>query len=181
MTEQLDWGAIEREERPQARRIADWLALNHPNKRIIDVGCGPGLYVDEMRAVGLDAYGVDSDPRLISNDWLRRTDITKALPSTSFNIVLSLEVGEHIPEDLAERYVHFIAATSADVLYFSAAAPWQTGVGHINLQPKSYWAMRLARRGFYFHHEETERWLEFMRDGYHMGWLTQNGMVFYRE
>jgi SAM-dependent methyltransferase len=185
-TEQQDWEAIEREERPQARRIAqyfrqiDYESLGRPMPRIIDVGCGPGLYVEEMRRQGLAAYGVDNDPRLVESDWLHRGDITEEQPN-DFDVALSLEVGEHIPEVLSAHYIRFLAATGADFLYFSAARPGQGGIGHINCQPKSYWAMRLARRGFYFHHEETERWLGFMRDGYHMGWLTQNGMVFYRE
>ncbi len=94
------------------------------------------------------------------------------------DLVLSLEVGEHIPEEDAEHYIRFIISTGAKVVYFSAARLGQGGVGHINCQPKNYWSRKFAQHDFYLDPEETHEWVEYMRRGYHMGWLTQNGMVF---
>jgi len=185
-----NWEQIEREERPQAKRIAEWVALRHAGKYVLDVGCGPGLYVEEMRAVGLEAFGVDNDPRLQEGPYLKRVDIvdwglrrisfrSAAISFRSAAITLSLEVGEHIPEDDADAYVNFLAGTNCTFLYFSAARPGQGGIGHVNCQPKAYWVEKLHRRGFWLEPDLTEEWLSFMRRRPHMGWLTQNGMVFH--
>jgi ribosomal protein L11 methylase PrmA len=33
--------------------------------KIIDVGCGPGVYVKELIDLGIDAIGVDIDPSCV--------------------------------------------------------------------------------------------------------------------
>jgi SAM-dependent methyltransferase len=179
-----DFDRISIEELPQARRIAKYLAAKHPSARVLDVGCGPGIYVTEMRKAGLDAYGVDNDGRLVESKFLARDDITKVgvseLWPQEFDVVLSLEVGEHLPATDAERYIDFISGTGCSTLYFSAARPGQGGDGHINLQMKNYWSRLLHHEGFWIDPDAIDEWLGFMRTDYHMGWLTQNGMVFHR-
>jgi SAM-dependent methyltransferase len=179
-----DFDRIAREELPQATRIAQYLAAKHPGARVLDVGCGPGIYVTEMRKAGLQAFGVDNDPRLEEYEFLTRCDITKIDPIEiwphEFDVVLSLEVGEHLPPDAADRYVDFISGTGAAVLYFSAARPGQGGEGHINLQDKDYWVRRFHLEDFWVDLDETYAWLGFMRQGYHLGWLTQNGICLRR-
>jgi SAM-dependent methyltransferase len=175
------WERIKREELPQAKRLADWIATKHPKTSVVDIGCGPGLYVEEMRVRGVMAYGIDNDPRMIENDVLSRVDIVSDnWLDQATDIALSLEVGEHIPEHGADAYVGFISGTNAHTLYFSAASLGQGGDGHINCQPKSYWIKKLHRVGFWYDFDATEEWLGFMRLGPHMGWLTQNGMVLKR-
>ncbi len=186
-TTPCDFPTIIREEQPQAQRIAEYLLRTHspnafpPTTRIIDVGCGPGIYVDELRKLQFDAHGIDSDLRLPEAPWFHQMDVTEVgLAESAFDVALSLEVGEHIPQARSEQYAGFLRITGAKTLYFSAARPGQGGDGHINCQPKSYWTRELHNVGFYVDPEATEEWLTFMRAGYHMGWLTQNGMVFRR-
>lgn len=179
MIEPCDWETIEREERPQAVRIAEYLARKHPGASVLDVGCGPGLYVEEMLKVGISAYGVDNDPRLVENDNFARWDITSSDPLRVSEIVLSLEVGEHIPAEKADAYVSFIANTiGVEIVYFSAARPGQGGIGHINCQPKAYWVKLFHEAGFWLDPDATDEWISWMRQGPYMGWLLQNGMVF---
>jgi hypothetical protein len=110
-----------------------------------------------------------------------RAGITSADPLRVAEIVLSLEVGEHIPAEKADAYVNFIARTiGVELIYFSAARPGQGGEGHINLQPKAYWVEKFHQAGFWLDPDATDEWLGWMRQGAHMGWLTQNGMVFRR-
>jgi SAM-dependent methyltransferase len=193
--ERCDFDRIVAEERPQAKRIAEYLRdLPHTrgDNRILDVGCGPGIYVEELRAVGFEAYGVDNDDRLPDERWFFKGDIatdvslsTRLLHDVGeFDIVLSLEVGEHLRREDAAHYIAVIEATGPQVVYFSAARPGQGGEGHINTQPKSYWSRLFSMYDFYLNPEATEAWLSWMRQGYHMGWLAHpqlgNGMVFER-
>ncbi len=153
--------------------------------KILDVGCGPGTYVEQMLAAGLDAYGVDVDPALVPSDRLERLSILDdAFPSRyggRFDIVLSLEVGEHLPEQLAfeyvKRLVHCLSSTGRRAILFSAAHPGQGGDGHINCQPKSYWLALFKFAGMSLNESGTADLLNFMVGGPHMGWLRLNAMV----
>lgn len=172
----IDFDRIATEEAPQAARIAEYLR----DRTVMDVGCGPGIYVDAIcRSKGM-AFGVDNDERMPERDNFFRIDVTKIASPVTVDTVLSLEVGEHIPTEDAAKYVRFIRSTGANTVYFSAARPGQGGEGHINCQPKAYWSRLFALAGYYYHHEETWRFLKFMSQGPHMGWLLQNGMVFRR-
>jgi SAM-dependent methyltransferase len=180
------------EETPQAIRIAEWMRLKHKDASILDVGCGPGIYVKAMRDAGLNAFGVDNDERLVEGAFLKRIDVTtyfRGVPQTvksplfgDCSVILSLEVGEHLPSEKADDYVDFIRGSweATEIIYFSAARPGQGGEGHINCQPKAYWVSKFHDAGYWLDPDATDEWLNWMRGGYHMGWLTQNGMVFRR-
>jgi SAM-dependent methyltransferase len=180
---ECDFETIRREETPQAERIAQYLR-NLPwtrwDTKILDVGCGPGIYTEALRRIGFDAEGCDLDSRLPDAPWFHRLDLTRDSPSRIYDLVLSLEVGEHLPQESASYYVNFIQITGAHTVYFSAARPGQGGHGHINCRLKNYWSRLFAFHNFYFDPEATEAFIEWMRNGYHMGWLVQNGVVFRR-
>jgi hypothetical protein len=57
-----------------------------------------------------------------------------------------LEVGEHLPSDVADRLVAELSRV-ADAVLFSAAIPLQGGVGHVNERWQDNWAELFARHG----------------------------------
>jgi hypothetical protein len=63
-------------------------------------------------------------------------------------------------------------------LFWSAAIPEQGGDGHVNCQPKEYWEQKFIQRGLQRNQVIEFDFLSFMKNGYHMGWLVQNIMVF---
>lgn len=64
-----------------------------------------------------------------------------------FDLAISMEVGEHLAADTANAFVDNITR-HADAVVFSAAAPFQGGVHHVNEQWPSYWAELFAQRGY---------------------------------
>jgi hypothetical protein len=77
-----------------------------------------------------------------------RHDLTTPLYlGRAFNLVLCLEVGEHLPEASADTLVDNIVYHGGDIV-FSAAVPGQEGVGHINCQPHEYWHAKFAEHGY---------------------------------
>lgn len=71
--------------------------------RILDVGCGDGLFFDKLAAFGA-VEGVEGDDRLVSPHGAHRSrihvgpfDQTYA-PGHAFDLVLMLDVLEHIPD-----------------------------------------------------------------------------------
>lgn len=75
------------------------------DKRILDVGCGLGMYVRKFRVFSQEVYGVDIDPEKVAQASRELPDIQVAtaeeLPFRpgSFDVVLSHEVIEHVNDD----------------------------------------------------------------------------------
>ena len=65
-----------------------------------------------------------------------------------FDLVISLEVAEHLPEETATTFVESLCR-HGDIVLFSAAVPGQGGTGHINEQWQSYWARIFKAHGFH--------------------------------
>ena len=76
-------------------------------RRILDVGCGLGMYVRQFRAFSGEVYGVDLDPEKIvrasGDGGLPNLLVASAealpFPAEHFDIVLSHEVIEHVYDD----------------------------------------------------------------------------------
>jgi SAM-dependent methyltransferase len=127
--------------------------LVHPES-VVDVGCGTGAWLARFQQYGvrqiqglenstIGAHLADIDPSRI-----RRIDATRPFHlERTFDLVMSLEVAEHLPEECAAGFVSSLTGLGAVVL-FSAAVPGQTGTGHINEQWPSYWVRHFADHEF---------------------------------
>ena len=155
----------------------------HP-KSVIDVGCGVGTWLKAWSELGVeDIFGIDGeyvrgDQLLIRADRFQPMDLAAPKQiSRRFDLVESLEVAEHLPSSVAERFVAFLASLGSVVL-FSAAIPNQGGVHHINEQWPDYWAKLFVKHGFIS--------IDILRDliwdnpeiDY---WYCQNALLFVRE
>ena len=67
--------------------------------------------------------------------------------SGSYDLCISMEVAEHLPDRFASPFVDLLTRLSPVVL-FSAAIPEQGGTDHFNEQWPSYWAARFRKQGF---------------------------------
>jgi hypothetical protein len=56
-------------------------------------------------------------------------------------------VAEHLPVESADTLLDSLTAAS-DVVLFSAAIPFQLGIGHVNPQWQSWWVKRFESRGY---------------------------------
>jgi SAM-dependent methyltransferase len=74
--------------------------------RILDVGCGLGLYVQRFRAFSTEVHGIDIDPEKVREASQSLPNIQEGsaqalpYPNESFDLVLSHEVLEHVPDDV---------------------------------------------------------------------------------
>jgi hypothetical protein len=73
------------------------------------------------------------------------------------------------------------AVQPGGTLIWSAAQPGQGGTGHINCQPKDYWATKLQAAGLERASDLEKQMLAHIKQGYHMGWFASNAMCFRRE
>jgi len=90
-------------------RNVDWIfnkhALNIRNKRILDIGCGTGFWIDyylrkggkDITGVDITEIAVDSLKKRYRNLKFYRADITKEIPvKDKFDITFAFEVLHHI-------------------------------------------------------------------------------------
>ncbi len=121
---------------------------------VLDVGCGHGTWLAEFERNGAtDILGVDGghvDPAAldIRADQFQPRDLSVPFDlGRRFDLVVSLEVAEHLPARAAAGFVATLVAHGPAVL-FSAAVPFQGGAGHVNEQWPSYWAGLFAEHGY---------------------------------
>ena len=125
-------------------------------KSVVDIGCGVGTWLRAFRENGVaDILGIDGEyvdrKRLhIPEDSFLSMDLSSPnsqVISRRFDLVLCLEVAEHIPESSASKLIDFITAL-APVVFFSAAVPGQGGASHMNEQWPDYWSRHFTDRGY---------------------------------
>lgn len=150
----------------------------------MDLGCGTGSWLQAFIESGVTdvlgrdgAYAIDSGLR-IPRELFEPTDLAQPIKvSRKFDLVLSLEVAEHLPEVSAPLFVRGLCE-SADVVVFSAAIPLQGGTQHVNCQWQSWWAGLFAAEGF--------RAVDIVRpriwgDDRVTFWYQQNTVVYIKE
>lgn len=123
-------------------------------KSVVDIGCGVGTWLSAFRESGiLDTVGVDGDYvdtslLAIPEACFVKHDLKNpfTLPR-KFDLVMSVEVAEHLPEKHANDFVDTLTSLG-DVVFFSAAIPFQGGTHHVNLQWPEYWAKLFQQRGY---------------------------------
>lgn len=128
--------------------IAERLGLTG-NETVLDVGCGEGWWADGFARLGCTVTGIDSGHTEHRPDTFDFVDqhITGILPRGHWDLIVCLEVAEHLNHRNALALVQAFKSRT-DCVLFSAARPGQGGTGHINEQPISTWAAMLHEAGF---------------------------------
>ncbi len=120
-------------------------------RSVIDIGCGQGEWLEAFgieESIGVDIAAPDREG-FISHDLTEPLKLKTPLGlGRWFDLVVSLETAEHLPEEAADTYVESIARHAGDAVLFSAAVVGQEGLNHINCQPHEYWHKKFKRHGF---------------------------------
>ena len=171
----------------QADALGDLLVRELRPQSVIDVGCGPGIYLLPFKRAGIPVYGVDGAPGAglsLSAAEFSVVDLRQPwTPTREYDLALCIEVAEHIRPEFADVFVDTLCAC-APVVFFSAAGPGQGGEGHYNEQPQPYWEARFSSRRFRRDQEMTARLhqtLDVDAAYEHCHWLRWNSVLFRRE
>lgn len=159
-------------------------------RRVLDVGCGVGAWLraaldlGATEVIGMDGDYVDRTALMIEPDAFIPVDLATSLQSalgervaTPFDLVICMEVAEHLPHDRAPSLVAELASLG-DVVLFSAAVPFQYGTQHINEQWPEFWSILFRANGFAcFDCLRADLWA----DADVEWWYAQNALLFARE
>ena len=182
--EDLHSGQLKAEEqanRFSAERILDIVGEYLQPTSVLDVGCGLGTWISVLQGRGIkDVLGIDG-PWLNPKDAvcdpsvLQVTDLEAPFDlNRRFDLVVCLEVAEHLSPQAAERFIESLVRHSSAVL-FSAAIPFQGGHHHVNERFLSYWVTLFGKHAFQpldivrgrIWHDQQVHW-----------WLRQNVVLF---
>ena len=105
-----------------AEKILSIVLKNFIVKSAVDFGCGTGTFLKFLKNNGVSVTGL-------------------------YDLAISLEVAEHLPESSAENFITSLCEAS-DIVLFSAAVKGQGGVGHVNEQFLSYWQKIFSNKGY---------------------------------
>ncbi len=158
---------------------------------VIDVGCGIGAWMRAAQELGAaEILGIDGDyvdRSLLMVDPVyfvpgdlatsRVYEILEERARKTFDLVMCLEVAEHLPYERAASFVQDLTGLG-DVVLFSAAVPYQYGTKHINEQWPEFWAILFRSCGFScFDWLRDQLWTNAEVDW----WYAQNALIFIRE
>ena len=151
---------------------------------LVDVGCGLGTWLSAFQDAGIEDYlGIDGEyvdvnmleiepSKFLCFDLKQPLEVER-----KFDLVVSLEVAEHLPRESAEIFIHSLT-NLGNIVLFSAAIPFQGGLNHLNEQWLEYWAEIFAKYGYVaidclrrkiWNNEKVE------------AWYAQNLLIFVKE
>ena len=130
---------------------------------ILDVGCGHGLLVEAWRSVGVqNSHGIEGSnaaasmwPEQYKNEFYQIQDLTdfesarKAIPQT--DVVTTFEVGEHLPEEIADSFVQLLVLHRPSWVFFGAATVFQDrgkNPSHVNENQFRYWIDKFQQQSY---------------------------------
>jgi len=156
-------------------------------RRVVDVGCGTGALLAALQARGCSVLGLeyaDAALQLCRNRGLpvQKFDLERddLEGQEKFDAAISMEVAEHLPKRVADRYVSLLTRLS-DTVVFTAAHRGQGGTDHVNEQPPSYWLEKYLQHGFARDDVLSERWRNaWMASGHVQDCYYSNLMIFRR-
>ncbi len=124
-----------------------------------DVGGGTGLWtrefiklknndVDLDHICCIDGNYITEKQLLIPKKCFLSFDLEKRITlNEKYDLVVSLEVAEHLNSDRSYSFVEDLV-NLGDTILFSAAVPGQDGDGHINEQHMTYWVDKFKQHGY---------------------------------
>ncbi len=157
---------------------------NRP-RSVADFGCAEGAWLSVLQEINpqTEIFGVDyasavTGTLIIPPDRFHAADLEAQIDlGRKFDLVISLEVAEHLKPEAAETFVATLTRHS-DQIIFSAAIPGQGAATHFNCQWPSYWRALFKKHGFACF--DTIRPLIWENEEIEF-WYRQNALLFVRD
>lgn len=163
------------------QRLATAIYKNHleSGKTLLDLGCGKGDYIKYFKSQGCEVTGLDGNPHTpaLSDGLAGVQDISVPFSlGKKFDVVISLEVGEHIPAEYESTLIDNIIKHAKNKIITSWAVPGQGGDGHVNCRTNEYIIDEFEKRGWEYNRLASS----ILRTSSSLPWFKKTLFVFER-
>lgn len=132
--------------------IADRIVRDIAPRRVLDAGCAMGFLVETLRERGVEAWGIDLSDYAIERvhesvrPYCRVGSVTDPLDER-YDLVVCIEVLEHLPAPEAALAIERLSSASDDILFSSTPSDYREPT-HVNVRPPEAWAESFAQVAF---------------------------------
>jgi hypothetical protein len=147
---------------------------------LLDLGCGPAYYVKNFTENGIKCEAYDGNPNtpLLTEGLGQVKDLSEEFNlGKTFDFVLSLEVGEHIPQKYEDVFINNVLRHSHNYVLLSWAVPGQTGDGHVNERTNEHIVSKITSLGFTYIDDVSARF----RSAAQAHWFKNTLMLFKKK
>ena len=152
---------------------------NNEINSVYDFGCGKGEYLQGIvdfnnliEATGFEGHQTDG----VFNNILK-LDLSENINLNPVDLVISIEVGEHIPKQYEQTFLDNISKHAKNHIIMSWAVEGQGGLGHVNCQNNDYIIEQMINRGWCYQESFSKDIRSKMPDN----WLKNTVMVFTKK
>lgn len=144
-------------------------------KTVVDLGCGKGEYAQQImqEKIQCDCYDGNPNTELFSNGLCKVIDLTNPI-NLKYECVISLEVGEHIPNEYEQIFLNNLINSSEKIIILSWAILGQSGRGHVNNRNNDYIEQKFKEKSW-IRNKEKEN---ILRKGSTLPWFKNTLMVY---
>lgn len=137
-------------------QIGEMLSKTYCLESLVDFGCGEGEYLEgalkggAQRVLGFE-YLFENIRKYLpieALEYIKYGNVMEKIDCGKFDMVLSIEVAEHILPEKSDIFVENLTNASNKYIFMTAAVPKQGGIGHINERPLKFWIEQFKNRNF---------------------------------
>ena len=129
-------------------------------KKSLDLGCGK-INFPFRNCTRVDG-NIDCKPEKLM-------DLAEVHDFSGYQMIISIEVAEHIEPEYAENFVNnitqsekWIVMTAAPIEEEHFKSPYSK-IAHLNERPKEYWINLIESKGFRYKKELTDEWQDYFK------------------
>ena len=158
-------------------KLCDAIIKTFEVETAIYIGCGDGAYTKRLNGAFISCIGVDGNPMTskLSDGFCNVMDVSVPQMIGRYDLVLSLEVGEHIPKKFEQIFIDNLCRASKKWICLSWGVVGQPGYGHVNCQNNEYVINEMQKRGFKYDKKKSD----YLRKNCNFEWFKHTIMVFY--
>ena len=173
----LYYQELNRTEAIQAMKLAETIVELFNPKTVTDLGCATGLYMACLMSLGVKCRGIELSPnalddtvRIVDPSCITIADLRESVLFPDYSdVVLCLEVLEHIQEEYADQAVRNII--NAGNILIVSPSPHGGGEHHHNPKPKDYWMEKFKKHNYIESEDKTKRIFDALSTVDHATWI----------
>jgi len=155
---------------------------------ILDIGSANGFFIDYFADKNKEIQGIEIDTRFLpflsksskSNTLFQDVTDIESL-NKKYDLVICVEVAEHINKFKSDKLVKFISEHTNKYIYFTAATPYQKGIGHINCESNFFWLNKFRKYNIYIDYDLTEQLITQIDHFSECKWLYYNSLILVKQ